>query len=161
MSVYMTGDETKELIKVDKTDTNNAVIIPAFDIHSKTTSNGNESRRITTHAYMFRYHLNDSNIFKALVAQCSDDINNAFHFITFGLPKLKTASTYRHQIKLQNNYLASMAIITIHEVKKNVMKKKVKEKLLNVTGISRFDETHMTKLKGKWIFVTNKAYNSK
>ena len=54
-----------------------------------------------------------------------------------------------------------MAIITIHEVKKIVIKNKVKERLLNVTGISKFDDTYMTKLKGKWIFVTNKAYNSK
>ena len=44
----MVEDETKALTKVDKTDTNNAVITPTFDIHSKNIGNGNGLGRITT-----------------------------------------------------------------------------------------------------------------
>ena len=49
MSVYMTGDDTKELTKVDKTDTNNTVIIPTFDVHSKppVTETNQEGSQLT------------------------------------------------------------------------------------------------------------------
>ena len=69
---------------------------------------------------------------------------------------MTTVATYRYQIKFQNNYLDSMAIILIREVTKIVMKEKVKERVLKVAGVSRLEETHMTEQKGKWNVVTNK-----
>ena len=107
MVLYTTEEETKALTKIDEKDSNNTVIIPAFDIHSKNVGNKNGAGRIVTNAYEFRCHLDNSNIFKALLKRCSKDINNAFNFIPFGLPQLTTIATYRHYIKLQNNYLAS------------------------------------------------------
>ena len=76
MAVYMIEEETKTLTKIDEKDSSNAVIIPAFDIHSKNIGNG--WGRITTNAYEFRCHPDNSNIFKALLARSSDDSNNAF-----------------------------------------------------------------------------------
>ena len=96
MAVYMTEEETKALIKTGEKESDEAVVIPAFDIHSKNIGNGNGSGRITTNAYEFRYHHDNSNIFKALLARCSDDINNAFHFIPFELPQLTTIATYMY-----------------------------------------------------------------
>ena len=127
MVVYMTEEETKILTKIDENDSNNAVIIPAFDIHSKNIGNGNGAERITTNVYEFRCHLDNSNLFKALLARFSDVSNNAFHFISFGLPQLTTIVTYKYHIKLQNNYFASMDIIPIHGVIKIAMKKKLRK----------------------------------
>ena len=160
MPIYMTEDETKALTKVHDNNTNNEVIIPVFDIHSQTIGNGNGVERTTTHADEFHYHSDNSNIFKALLTRCSDDINNAFLFIPVELPQLTTISVYRHQIKLQNHFLASMAIIPIHGVTETAMKEKVEEKLLKVAGISRIDETRMAEQKGKQLVVTNKAYKT-
>lgn len=118
MVVYMIEEETKGLTKVGEKDSNDAVIIPVFDIYSKKTGKGKGSGSITTNSYEIQCHLYNYNIFKALLARCSNDVNNAFNFNPFGLPQLTTISSYRHQIKVQDNYLASMAIITIHGVKK-------------------------------------------
>ena len=107
----MIEEETKALTKVGETYSNNVVIIPIFDNHSKNIINGNGARRITANAYKFRYHPENSNIFKALLERCSDNINNAFNFVPFGLPQLTTITTYRHYIKLQKNYLVSISII--------------------------------------------------
>ena len=114
----MTEEKTKVLTKVGEKYSNNAVIIPTFENHSKDIINGNGAGRITTNAYEFRYHPDNSNIFKALLERCSDDINNAFNFIPFGLPQLTTINIYRHYIKLQKNYLVSMSIIPVHGVTK-------------------------------------------
>ena len=46
-------DDLKQLTKIDKNDSNNAVIIPVFDIHNKNIGNGNEAGRMTTNAYEF------------------------------------------------------------------------------------------------------------
>ena len=100
MAVYITEEEINTLTKIDEKDSNSAVIIPAFDIHSKNIGNVNGVGRITTNAYEFRCHLDNSNLFKALLARFLDDSNKAFHFISFGLPQLTTIATYRHQIKL-------------------------------------------------------------
>ena len=86
MAVYMTEEETKALTKTGEKESDEAVVIPAFDIHCKNVGNGNGAGRITTNAYESRCHPDNSNIFKALLARCSGDINNAFHFIPFGLP---------------------------------------------------------------------------
>ena len=86
MVVYMTEGETKTLTKTGEKESDEAVVIPAFDIHCKNVGNGNGAGRITTNAYESRCHPDNSNIFKALLARCSGDINNAFHFIPFGLP---------------------------------------------------------------------------
>ena len=90
MAVYMTEEETKALTKTGKKESDEALVIPAFNIHSKNVGNGNGVGRITTNAYEFRCHPDNSNIFKVLLARCSDDSNNAFHFIPFGLPQLTT-----------------------------------------------------------------------
>ena len=82
----MTEGETKTLTKTGEKESDEAVVIPAFDIHCKNVGNGNGAGRITTNAYESRCHPDNSNIFKALLARCSGDINNAFHFIPFGLP---------------------------------------------------------------------------
>ena len=50
MDVYMTEEETKTLTNIDKNDSNNAVVIPVFDIHYKNIGNGKGSGRITTTA---------------------------------------------------------------------------------------------------------------
>ena len=75
----MTDEETQALTKYEEKESDEAVVILAFDIHSKNVGNG--AGRITTNAYEFRCHLDNSNIFKVLLARCSDDINNAFHII--------------------------------------------------------------------------------
>ena len=160
MTVYMTKEGKKALTKTGEKESNEAVVIPVFDIHSKNVGNGNEAGIITTNAYEFRCRPDNSNIFKTLLARCSDDINNAFHFIPFELPQLTTIVTYRYQIKLQNNYLIAMDIIPIHGVTKNAIRYKVEEKLLKVAGISILEEAHMTELKGKLLVVTNKACKS-
>ena len=90
MAVYMKKEETKVLTKTGEKENDEAVVIPTFDIHSKNVCNGNGAERITTNAYEFRCHPDNSTIFKALLARYSDDINNAFHFIPFGLPQLTT-----------------------------------------------------------------------
>ena len=100
MAVYMTEEETKALTKTREKESNEAVVIPAFDIHSKNVGNENGAVRITTNAYEFRYYPDNSNIFKVLLARLSHDINNAFHFMPFGLPQLTTIATYMHHIKL-------------------------------------------------------------
>ena len=115
----MTEKETKTLTKIDEKDSNNAVIIPSFDIHSKNIGNGNKEERITTNTYEFYCYTDNSEISKTLLARCSDDSNNAFHFIPSKLPQLTTIATYRHQITLQYDYIASMAIIPIRRVTKN------------------------------------------
>ena len=140
MTVYMTEEKTKVLTKPDEKESDKAVVIPVFDIHSKNIGNGNGTGRITTNAYEFHYYPDNSNIFKALLARCFDDINNDYHFIPFGLPQLTTIATYRNQIKLQNNYLASMTITPIHGVTKSAMEDKVEEKLLKLEGISRLEK---------------------
>ena len=114
----MTNVETKALTKIDKSDSNNTVVIPVFDIHSKNIGNRDRIGWIITNAYHFRCYPNNSNTFKSLLTRCSDNINTAFHFIPFGLPKLRTIAIYTHQIKLQNNYLTSIAIIPIHGITK-------------------------------------------
>ena len=63
-----------------------------------------------------------------------------------------------HQIKLQNNCIASMTIIPIHGVTKTAMKNKVEEILFNEAGISRIEETRMIEQKGNWFVVRNKAF---
>ena len=65
----MTEDETEERTKIDKNDSKNAVVIPTFDIHSKNIENGNGSGWITTNAYEFRCHPDNSNILKALLTR--------------------------------------------------------------------------------------------
>ena len=75
-------EETKVLAKTDK-GRDKTEVIPTFDIHSKNVVNGNGARIITTNAYEFRYHPDNCNIFKALLARCFDYTNNAFHFIPF------------------------------------------------------------------------------
>ena len=156
----MIEEETKSLTKFGETDSNETVTIPVFDIHSKNIGNGNGTRRITTNVYAFRCHPDNSNIFKALLVRFPDDMNNTFHFIPFGLPQLITIATYRHHIKIQNSYLASMYILPIHSVTKSALKDKVEEKLLKVVGIPRLEEAHVTKSKGKWLVFTNKSYKS-
>ena len=123
MVVYMIEEETKGLTKVGEKDSNDAVIIPVFDIYSKNTGKGKGAGSITTNSYEIQCHSYNSNIFKALLARFSNDVNNAFNFNPFGLPQLTTIATYRHQIKVQNNCLASMAIIPINGVKKAQKKK--------------------------------------
>ena len=135
MAIYIIDEETKTLTKINEIYSNNAVIIPAFDIHSKNVGKGNGAGRIKTNAYEFCSHPDNSHIFKVLLARYSEDTNNVFHFISFGLLQLTTIATYMHQLKLQNNYLESLAIINIHGVTK--------------AGISKLEETHMTELKGK------------
>ena len=46
MVLYTTEEETKALTKIDEKDSNNTVIIPAFDIHSKNVGNKNGAGRI-------------------------------------------------------------------------------------------------------------------
>ena len=53
MDVYMTEEETKALTNIDENDSNNAVTIPVFDIHSKNIGNGNGTGRITTKSTSF------------------------------------------------------------------------------------------------------------
>ena len=53
-----------------------------------------------------------------------------------------------------------MDILPIHSVTKSALKDKVEEKLLKVVGISRLEEAHVTKSKGKWLVFTNKSYKS-
>ena len=96
MSIYMIEEETKPLTKIDEKDSNNAVIIPAFGIHGKNIGNGNRVERITANAYEFCCHTDNSEIFKTLLARCSEDSNNAFHFIPSELPQLTMIATYRH-----------------------------------------------------------------
>ena len=143
MDVYMTEEETKELSKIKEKESNDAIIILVVDIHSKNIWIGIQVGRIITNVYEFRYHSDNSNIFKELMARYYDDVNNAFHFILFELFQLTTIVTYRHQIKFKKNYLASMAIIPIHGVTKCVMEEEVNEKLLKVAAISRLEDTHM------------------
>ena len=70
---------------------------------------------------------------------------------------MTSVATYRHQTVLQNNYIVSMVIIPIHKVTKSAMKEKVEIRLLQVAGISRVVETHMTGVKIKWLVLTDKA----
>ena len=86
----------KGLTKIDKNDNNNAVTIPVFDIHCKIIGNGNGVEMFTTNTYEFCCHPDNSNIFKSLPARCSDNTNNAFHFISFVLTQVTTIATYRH-----------------------------------------------------------------
>ena len=64
MAVYIIDEETKTLTKINEIDSNNAVIIPTFDIHSKNVGKGNGAGRIKTNAYEFCFHPDNSHIFK-------------------------------------------------------------------------------------------------
>ena len=135
----------------------NEIVIPALDIHHKTVGNGNGADRISTTAFDIRCNPKDSSLLKTLMARCSEDPNNEFTFIPYGLLQMTNTETYRRQIIFQNNFIASMAIIPIYGVTKLAMNDKVYDKLRQVAGISGIEETHLTLDKGKWLVVTNKA----
>ena len=88
----------------------NEILIPAFDIHHKTVGNGNGVNKISTTAFDIRCNPKESFLLKALMTRCSEDSNNEFTYIPYGLLQMTTAETYRRQIIVQNNFIASMAI---------------------------------------------------
>ena len=162
MLVHLNEEEMKAMKNTSKEITDdpqrqNEILIPAFDIHHKTVGNGNGANRISTTAFDIRCNPKDSSLLKTLMARCSEDTNNDFTFIPYGLLQMTNAETYRRQIIFQNNFIASMAIIPIYGVTKAAMRDKVQEKLRQVAGISGIEETHLTMDKGKWLVVTNKA----
>ena len=86
-----------------------------------------------------------------------EDTKNEFIFIPYGLLQMTNTETYRRQIIFQNNFIASIAIISILWRDKNSNDKKVQKKLRQVAGISGIEETHLTLDKGKWLVATNKS----
>ena len=151
----VTKNTSKEI--TDDPQRQNEILIPAFDIHHKTVGNGNGANRISTIAFDIRCNLKDSSLLKTLMTRCSEDTNNEFTLILYGLLQMTNAETYRRQIIFQNNFIALMAIIPIYGVTKIAMTDKVQEKLRQVAGISGIEETHLTLDKGKCLVVTNKA----
>ena len=104
--VYLTEEDMKWLSKESKTEKGSTEIhIATFDIHHKTIWNGNEKSHIPTSAYEIECHPDDSKIMKTLLARCSEDGNNDFSFIPYGLSHMTTNETYRWQIVLQKNSL--------------------------------------------------------
>ena len=142
---------------IDDPQRQNEILIPAFDIHYKTVGNGNRANMIPKTAFDIRCNPKDSSLLKKIMARCSEDLNNEFTFIPYRLLQITNVETYRRQINVQNNFIASMAIIPIYGVTKIAMTDKVHEKLRQVVGISGVGETHLTMDKGKWLVVTNKA----
>ena len=64
-------------------------------------------------------------------------------------------ATYRRQILIQNNFIASQALFPIHGIIKTVMRDKVYEELTKISGVYTVEETHLTKKKGKWLVITS------
>ena len=121
MLVHLNEDEMVAMIdnSSDNTDDRlkkNELPIPAFDIHHKTISNGNRSNRISTISFDIRCNPKESSILKILLVRYSDDHNNNFVFIPYGLLQMMNSETYRRQIIFQNNFIASIAIIPIYGV---------------------------------------------
>ena len=163
MLVHLNEDEMVAMIdnSSDNTDDplkKNELPISAFDIHHKTISNGNRSNRISTTSFDIRCNPKESSILKMLLARFSDDHNNNFAFIPYGLLQMMNSKRYRRQIIFQNNFVASMVIIPIYGVTKTEMVDKVKTKLLQVTDFSGVEETHLSLDKGKSLVVTKQSY---
>ena len=69
-------------------------------------------------------------------------------------------ATYRRQIFIQKNFIASSAIISLHNISNKSMYDKVYEKLIQVSGVYAIEETFLTKNQVKWLVVTNKHKNT-
>ena len=135
----------------------NEIIISAFDIHHKTVGNGNGSNIISTTAFDIRCNPKDFSLLKTPMQRFSEDPNNNFTFIPYGILQMTNTETYRRHIIFQNNFIASMAIIPSYGVTKISMIGKVHEKHRQVVEITRVKKTYLTLDKGKWKIVTNKA----
>ena len=162
MRVHLNDEEMTAMKNTSKESTDdpqrqNEILIPANDIHHKTVGNSNGANRISTTVFDIRCNPKDSSLLKTSMARCSEDTNNEFTFIPYGLLQMTNTETYRRNIIFQNNFIVSMAIIPICGVTKIAMPDKVQETFRQVAGISGIEETHLTLDKGKWLVVTNKA----
>lgn len=61
---------------------------------------------------------------------------------------------------MQKNFIASSAIISLHDISNKSMYDKVYEKLIQVSGVYAIEETFLTKNQVKWLVVTNKHKNT-
>ena len=83
------------------------------------------------------------------MARCSEDYNNNFIFIHYGLLQMTNSEKYRRQIIFQNKFISSMAIIPIYGVTKTAMTDKIEEKPLKIAGVFSIEETHLFEKKRK------------
>ena len=132
--VHFNDEEMTAMTNISKEITDdpqrqNEIIIPAFDIYHKTVDNGNGANRISTIVFDIRCNPEYSSLLKTLMARFLEDPNNEFTFIPYGFLQMTNAETYRRQIIVQNNFIASMAIMPIYGVTKIAMIDKVHEKL--------------------------------
>ena len=134
MLVHLNDEEITSMTNTSKEITDdpqrqNEILVPAFDIHHKTVDNENGANRISTTAFDIRCNPKDSSVLKTLMARFLEDPNNEFTSIPYGFFHMTNAETYRRQIIVQNNFIASMAIVPIYGVTKIAMTDKVHEKL--------------------------------
>ena len=153
----MTAMKNTSTESIDDPQRQSEILIQVFDIHHKTVGNGNGANRISTTAFGIRYNPKCFSLLKTLMSRYLEDTKNEFTFIPYGLLQMTNTETYRRQIIFQNNFIASIAIISILWRDKNSNDKKVQKKHRQVAGISGIEETHLTLDKGKWLVATNKS----
>ena len=101
MLVHLNDEEITAMKNASKEITDdpqrqNEILILAFNIHHKTVyAMTNGVNRISTTAFDIRCNPKDSSLFKTLMTRCSEDTNNEFVFIPYGLLQMKNAETYR------------------------------------------------------------------
>ena len=102
MEVMITkpNDNTEDPLK------KNQLLIPSFDIHHKTVGNENGSNHISTIVFAIKCNPKKTSLIQTILVRFSEDHNDNFTFIPYGLLQMTNVETYRRQIIFQNNYIA-------------------------------------------------------
>ena len=83
-------------------------------------------------------------------------IQKTISFILFGLARMTCNTTYHDQIIMQSNFITSTSVILVYGIAKKVMKKKLYNKLIKVSGVYGIEEPHLTDKRGKWLKKTER-----
>ena len=71
------------------------IVIPAFDLYSKETGDGNGNERITTFAYEIRTSPSNANMLKNLLCKISNEGNSNLILIPYGIQSLSKEGTIK------------------------------------------------------------------
>ena len=134
-------------------------VIPAFDIHNNEfgTGIGTGNERITTNVYEIHTSPDNVAILKSNLCKASHPDNNpTIQFIPYRIQGITNNDIYKTIITKQNAFIFDSSIIPIYDTEERDINKL--QKLIEISlYIQDIEQTHETKLKGKYFMITTKT----
>ena len=140
--VPLKPDETTKLMKntsvnEDKMDeTENEIVIPAYDIVTNNFGFGNANEKVTTHAIEIICDPEDAPIMKKLLTRISLSSSNSISFMPTRMLQLSGQEIYKRSLLSHNEYLENFATFPVYEISPEDMSQ-IRSTLLESPQITR------------------------